>query len=143
MFYTFLVVLCVFLTIYADILKPGEEVFWKVIYLVTVMFLYIGMSYKLSLCNAGIELYKEYLDKYNDAVTAIQARQHKFMNQINAIYVLFELYDNYEDLVAKQKEEIENLNHLLCQIQLWCLGVHLLLHIFIRKYVRRRIWVLL
>lgn len=130
-FYTFLVVLCIFLTIFADILKPGGEDFWKVIYLAAVLFLYIGMAYRLSLCSAGIEVYKEYLDKYNEVVAAIQARQHKFMNQINAIYVLFELYDNYEDLVAKQKEEIENLKQYIMPDTMMMLGRPLVIaHIY-------------
>ena len=114
-----------------DILKPGGEDFWEVIYLAAVLFLYIGMAYRLSLCSAGIEVYKEYLDKYNEVVAVIQARQHKFMNQINAIYVLFELYDNYEDLVAKQKEEIENLKQYIMPDTMMVLGRPLVIaHIY-------------
>lgn len=130
-FYMFLVVLCIFLTLFMDILKPDGETLWKSLYLAVVFFLYIGMAYKLSMYSAGIEIYKEYLDKYNDAVVAIQARQHKFMNQINAIYLLFEIYDNYEDLVAKQKEEIKNLKQYIMPDTIMVLGRPLVIaHIY-------------
>ncbi len=53
------------------------------------------------------------------------------MNQINAIYVLFELYDNYEDLVAKQKEEIENLKQYIMPDTMMVLGRPLVIaHIY-------------
>lgn len=131
MFYMFLVVLCIFLTVFMDISEPEEDVFWKRVYLAVVLLLYFCMTYKLSMYSAGIEVYKEYLDKYNDAVIAIQARQHKFMNQINAIYLLFELYDNYEDLVAKQKEEIKNLKQYIMPDAVMVLGRPLVIaHIY-------------
>lgn len=131
MFCMFLVGICIILDAFMDILKPGWEVFWKDIYLAAILLLYLSMAYKLSMYSAGIKIYKEYLDKYNDAVTAIQARQHKFMNQINAIYLLFELYDNYEDLVAKQKDEIKNLKQYIMPDTIMVLGRPLVIaHIY-------------
>lgn len=60
-----------------------------------------------------LKLQKEYSQVYGNVVETIRQRQHKFMNQINAIYLMFTLYDNYDDLVRKQKEELDELKQYM------------------------------
>lgn len=55
------------------------------------------------------KLLKDYFSVYGEAIQEIRERQHKFINQLNAVYSLCLLYDSYEELVQKMQEELENL----------------------------------
>lgn len=68
---------------------------------------------KISICYIEVRRHKEYSQIYGNVVETIQSRQHKFANQLNAIYSMSMLYDNYEDLVEKQGEELGKLEQYM------------------------------
>lgn len=49
-------------------------------------------------------LHREYSEKYKDVLEQIRGQQHKFDNQIDAIYAMHNLYSDYDELVDKQQE---------------------------------------
>lgn len=49
-------------------------------------------------------LHREYSEKYEDVLEQIRGQQHKFDNQIDAIYAMHNLYSDYDELVEKQQE---------------------------------------
>lgn len=83
------------------------------IYILTLAFVIIGSMYKISIYNMELDLNKKYSEKYSEVIHDIKARQHKFMNQLNSIYMLTELYGTYDELVYHQKKEIENLGRYM------------------------------
>lgn len=55
------------------------------------------------------QIRKKYLDGFTDIITQIRRRQHKVKNQFNTAFGLYRLYDNYDELVEKQKEYLGRL----------------------------------
>lgn len=51
-------------------------------------------------------LHKEYSARYVDVLDQIRGQQHKFSNQIDAIYAMHNLYSSYDELVEKQQEQV-------------------------------------
>ncbi len=51
-------------------------------------------------------LHKEYSARYVDVLEQIRGQQHKFSNQIDAIYAMHNLYTTYDELVEKQQEQV-------------------------------------
>lgn len=49
-------------------------------------------------------LHREYTGKYKGVIEQIRGQQHKFSNQIDAIYAMHNLYSDYDELVEKQQE---------------------------------------
>lgn len=70
-------------------------------------------AYKISVYYYEWKVRKEYSEAYKNMIDMIRNRQHKFMNQLNAVYLLFELYDNYEDLVREQAKELKSLKEYM------------------------------
>lgn len=66
-------------------------------------------TYRLNKYRYEAKLRTEYSEKYGEVLEQIRERQHKFSNQLNAIYALHQLYHTYEELVEKQKEQTEEL----------------------------------
>ena len=83
------------------------------IYLSVAVFLFLILIYKFSGYQMEIECHKQYADKYGEVVTQLRERQHKFMNQLDSVYALCQVYDNYDDLVKHQAEELESLRKYL------------------------------
>ncbi len=83
------------------------------IYLSIALFMFLMMVYKLSGYQMEIEYHKRYADKYGEVITELRERQHKFMNQLDSIYALCKIYDNYDDLVYHQAAELDNLRRYL------------------------------
>lgn len=52
---------------------------------------------------------KQYFESYKNVINQIRRRQHKIKNQLNAAYGMYLLYDNYEELVEKQKEYLSRI----------------------------------
>ena len=47
---------------------------------------------------------KKYLESFTEIISQIRRRQHKVKNQFDTAFGMYRLYDNYDELVAKQKE---------------------------------------
>lgn len=52
---------------------------------------------------------RQYFESYKNVINQIRRRQHKIKNQLNAAYGMYLLYDNYEELVEKQKEYLSRI----------------------------------
>ena len=50
------------------------------------------------------QLRKKYLESFTEIISQIRRRQHKVKNQFDTAFGMYRLYDNYDELVAKQKE---------------------------------------
>lgn len=102
----------VFLTIL--LFKSGAELsFMEGAYFILAVLAVLFAVYKISIYRYEIKVRKEYAEAYAKMLDLIRSRQHKFMNQIDAIYSLFEVYDNYDDLVREQARELKVLEHYM------------------------------
>lgn len=82
-------------------------------YFVAVVLAVVCAAYKISIYYYEWKVRREYFEAYKNMIDMIRNRQHKFMNQLNAVYLLFELYDNYEDLVREQAKELKSLKEYM------------------------------
>lgn len=102
----------VFLTIV--LFKSGAGLnFMEGAYFILAVLAILSALYKISIYRYEMKVRKEYSEAYTALLDLIRSRQHKFMNQIGAIYSLFEVYDNYDDLVREQARELKNLQHYM------------------------------
>lgn len=81
--------------------------------LAVLMIVFFVLIYVLCRHQIEIEWHRKYAEKYGEIVTDIRARQHKFANQLNSIYSLHKIYDNYDDLVEHQILELNLLKGYL------------------------------
>ena len=84
--------------------------FGEGLYLFLLVCIFLIMIYKISKEQIELEVRREYEKRYDEVISEIRARQHKFTNQLNSIYSLHKLYDNYDELVEHQMIEMERLN---------------------------------
>lgn len=73
---------------------------------VFVMWILVSKIQKNKLENS---IRKKYLNSFSEIITQIRRRQHKVKNQFNTAFSLYKLYDNYDELVEKQKEYLGRL----------------------------------
>ena len=52
---------------------------------------------------------KKYLDAFRKVIDQMKIRQHKFQNQLDAIYSLHRIYDDYDTLVEAQRRYLGKL----------------------------------
>ena len=83
------------------------------VYLSVAVFMLLAMLYKTNRYQIELELHKKYQERYGEVIAEIRARQHKFMNQLNSIYSLHTIYDNYDDLVKAQATGLNNLKQYI------------------------------
>lgn len=83
------------------------------IYLSLALFMFLTLVYKLSGYQMEIDYHKRYADKYGEVITELRERQHKFMNQLDSVYALCKIYDNYDELVQHQETELNHLRKYL------------------------------
>ncbi|MCM1236399.1 MAG: GHKL domain-containing protein [Ruminococcus flavefaciens] len=83
------------------------------IYLLTALFIFLVFTYKIGTYQMELDYHKHYAHKYGEVVTELRERQHKFMNQLDSIYAMCKIYDNYDELVQHQSVELEHLRKYL------------------------------
>lgn len=92
------------------IFKRNQELDLKSgIFLILLVCLFFFSLYKILWFQKEYAIRTQYEELYYDTITNIRERQHKFMNQLDAIYQMYILYDNYEDLVSSQKMKLRDL----------------------------------
>ncbi|MCI8365745.1 MAG: GHKL domain-containing protein [Eubacterium sp.] len=103
--------ICSVAVIYAIISFSGSKglTFSEYFYVICCVAIIALSSYKLNQYRYEVKLRTEYSEKYGEVLEQIRERQHKFSNQLNAIYALHQLYHTYEELVEKQKEQTDEL----------------------------------
>lgn len=110
--YSFIVSsICSAAVIYAIISFSGSKglTFSEYFYVICCVAIIALSTYRLNKYRYEAKLRTEYSEKYGEVLEQIRERQHKFSNQLNAIYALHQLYHTYEELVEKQKEQTEEL----------------------------------
>lgn len=85
-----------------------SETYFQMIYFVLI-FLFITYEWQKSRMDAEkkkaqLEMNKLYYDAYDQLIMLVRERQHDMKNHINAILSLAYTIEDYEELVAKQKE---------------------------------------
>lgn len=85
-----------------------NEAYVQMVYFVLI-FLFIIYEWQKSRMDAEkkkaqLELNKLYYDAYDQLIMLVRERQHDMKNHINAILSLVYTIDNYDELIAKQKE---------------------------------------
>ncbi|RKI42277.1 GHKL domain-containing protein [bacterium D16-51] len=105
------VVLFIFIV---SLLRFDKGMSWdEGIYLSAAVFMFIMLVYKYSGYRMEIDYHRRYADKYGEVITELRERQHKFMNQLDSIYALCKIYDNYDELVQHQAAKLDNLRRYL------------------------------
>ena len=92
------------------------------IYILCFAGAFIGFFHKVNISERELELHRQYTAKYTEMIWELQSRQHKFSNQLNAICLMSEVYKTYDELVQKQKEEMEQLKRYLMPGKILVLG---------------------
>ena len=110
-----------FLSAFINFKLTKEMPFYDSIYLVTGTIVLLFSVYKIYFYQQELKLKSGYAEVYKGLITQIRERQHKFVNQINAIYSMINIYDNYEDLIQKQREELGNLEQYILPGKLFVL----------------------
>ena len=106
-----LVVLSIFIV---SLLRFDKGMSWdEGIYLSATVFMFIMLVYKYSGYRMEIDYHRRYADKYGEVITELRERQHKFMNQLDSIYALCKIYDNYDELVQHQAAKLDNLRRYM------------------------------
>lgn len=75
----------------------------------------------------GMQKYGNYLKQYDQVILEIRERQHKFANQLDAIYAMFALYTDYDTLVSRQKMELDHLRQYLQPVDILILDCPLVI----------------
>ena len=110
--FSILIILTVFLI--CCLLEKKEIMSWREgVYLSVALFIFLVFIYKLSAYQIEMDYHKRYAHKYGEVITELRERQHKFVNQMDSVYALCKIYDNYNELVKHQTAELESLRRYL------------------------------
>lgn len=85
----------------------------KGMYLSLAMVIFLFFVNKISAYQMEIDYHKRYAHKYGEVITELRERQHKFMNQLDSVYAMCKIYDNYDELVQHQSLELNHLRKYL------------------------------
>lgn len=101
------VIVCSAVVIYTIISFSGTNSmsFSDYFYVISCAVIIILSFYKLNQYRYEAKLRAEYSDVYGEVLQQIRERQHKFTNQLNAIYAMHHIYKTYDELVEKQEEK--------------------------------------
>ena len=83
------------------------------IYFIAASLVVLYAIYKLSFYNSQMMLEKEYFKIYSELVETLRCRQHKFANQMDAIYALCYSEKNYVEIIELQKQHLEEMRKYL------------------------------
>lgn len=96
------------------LIKVKKGMSWREgVYLSVALFIFLVFIYKLSAYQIEMDYHKRYAHKYGEVITELRERQHKFVNQMDSVYALCKIYDNYNELVKHQTAELESLRRYL------------------------------
>ncbi len=79
------------------------------IYILMAVTLIWFLSLRLMRYQYEDKVRKKYLDAFRKVINQIKIRQHKFQNQLDAIYSLHRIYDDYNTLVEAQRRYLGKL----------------------------------
>lgn len=97
-----------------NLIKFGKGLSWgEGVYLSVAFFMFFVFIHKVSAYQMEINCHKQYAEKYGEVITELRERQHKLMNQLDSVYALCKIYDNYDDLVRHQAAELDHLRKYL------------------------------
>ena len=97
-----------------SLIKFGNGLSWgEGVYLSVAFFMFFVFIHKVSAYQMEISCHKQYTEKYGEVITELRERQHKLMNQLDSVYALCKIYDNYDDLVQHQAVELDYLRKYL------------------------------
>lgn len=106
----FIILFTLLLAFIISLIKFRKGLSWSEgAYLSGAFFIFLVFVQKVSTYQMEIDCHKRYEEKYGEVITELRERQHKFMNQLDSVYALCKIYDNYDELVQHQALE---LNHL-------------------------------
>lgn len=112
----YLIFICVALIFfyYLNLIKISDGIFLKdFIILFVLLGVLLFVVYKVYANHMEEELHHRYSEQYSEIIIEIRSRQHKFMNQLQSICTLSEIYKTYDELVMHQREEIDALEHYM------------------------------
>ncbi len=78
--------------------------FMDYMYIVICVLLMWVLIFKIQKTKMENELRQKYVEGFGDVISQIRRRQHKIKNQFNTAFAMYQLHDNYEDLVENQKQ---------------------------------------
>ena len=106
----FIILFTLLLAFIISLIKFRKGLSWSEgAYLSGAFFIFLVFIQKVSTYQMEIDCHKRYEEKCGEVITELRERQHKFMNQLDSVYALCKIYDNYDELVQHQALE---LNHL-------------------------------
>lgn len=79
------------------------------IYIAICILMMWMLLFRIQKYELEMKIRKQYFESYKNVINQIRRRQHKIKNQLNAAYGMYLLYDNYEELVEKQKEYLSRI----------------------------------
>lgn len=95
------------------ILESETDIFLLISFAVFLMGGMILALFVRSRYRIGMQKYQTYLRQYDQVILDIRERQHKFANQLDAVYAMFSLYTDYDTLVSQQKKKLDHLGEYL------------------------------
>lgn len=95
------VIICSAVVMYTIISFAGSNnlSFSDYFYVISCAIIIMLSFYKLNQYRYEAKLRAEYSDVYGEVLQQIRERQHKFTNQLNAIYAMHHIYKTYDELV--------------------------------------------
>ena len=102
-----------FIVVFVNYKFTSEMQIYECVYLIMgSVVLFFSLS-KIFLYQHELKIRNNYSEVYKELIIQIRERQHKFVNQINAIYSMINVYETYDELVIKQREELGNLEQYI------------------------------
>ena len=107
-------------------------------YLLAALGILFISVYRITFYQKELKLHKQYSAVYGEAIREIRERQHKFSDQLDAIYGLYNVYHNYDDLVQQQKEQLGQLRKYVMPAKILILESPLVVaHVYQKMYEAR------
>ncbi len=79
------------------------------IYIIVALCLIWGLSFRILKYRYQEKIRKQYYDAFHSVMDQMKRKQHKFRNQLDAVYSLHKLYNDYDTLVEEQRKYLGKL----------------------------------